>query len=240
MRKLKKSLIIFGAVIFLLLSSLTVSAESDPEGDVYHQIVDGSSFRYELFGTRDKIDITDISYGTSGSDITVSLTVKDAIDTSSQNIIYWVYLGAVGATEVDYYFLQYSQGQGIISSAGVLGGYFNMTPTFDISTDGKTLSYTFTDVDTSNEYEPWGYAAEYFDFTQQDGGEAWLDYAPGTYSPWYGMDDDTGGDDNGGGDTGNGDDTGGSTTDKKDSPGFGIIALIAGIALLVFVLRKRK
>lgn len=240
MRKCKKSIIIFGAVVFLLLSSLAASAESDPEGDVYHQIVDGSSFRYDLYGTRDKIDITDISYSTSGTDITVSLTVKDGIDQSSQNIIYWVYLQAVGATEDDYYFLSYSQGQGFISSAGVLGGYFDLEPTFNISADGKTLSYTFTDVDTSNEYESWGFSAEYFDFTQQDGGEAWLDYAPGSYAPWYGMDDDTGGDDNGGGDTGNGDDTGGSTTDKKDSPGFGIIALIAGLALLTFILRKRK
>ena len=237
MKKLKKCIIIFGAVIFLLLSSLTASAVSDPEGDVYHQIVDGSSFKYELYGTRDKVDITDLSYTTSESDITVSLTVKDAIDISNQNIFYWLYLQAVGGAEDDYYFLWYSQGQGIVSSAGALEGYFNITPTFDISNDGKTLSYTFTDVNTNNEYEPWGFAAEHFDFTQQ-GGEGWYDYAPGTYSPWYGM-EDPGGNGNGGGNGGNGDGNGGTTTDN-DSPGFGIIALIAGLALLVFIIRKRK
>ena len=41
MRKRKKSIIIIGAVFLLLLSTLTVSAESDPEGDVYHQSVMG-------------------------------------------------------------------------------------------------------------------------------------------------------------------------------------------------------
>ena len=239
MKKLKKCIIIFGAVIFLLLSSITASAVSDPEGDVYHQVVDGSSFKYELFGTRDKVDITDISYSTTETDITVSLTVKDAIDQSNQNIFYLVYLGAVGATEVDYYYLQYNSAQSIVSSAGVLAGFFDLDPTIDISTDGKTLSYTFIDVDTSNEYEPRGHAIEYFDFAQQQGGEAWLDYAPGTYSPWYGMNDDPGGNGNGGGNGGNGDDTGGSTTDNE-SPGFGIIALIAGLALLIFIFRKKK
>jgi hypothetical protein len=239
MKNLKISIIFFGAVFLLVLSSLTASAVSDPEDDVYYKIIDGSIFRYELYGARDKIDITDISYSTSGSDITVSLTVKDAIDTSSLNIIYWVYLQAVDGNEDDYYYFSYSQGQGLVSSAGVLAGYSNMTPTFEISADGKTLSYTFTDVDTSNEYEPWGFSADYFDFSQQEGGEAWLDYAPDTYSDWYGINDDPGGNGNGGGNSGNGDGTGGSTPDN-DSPGFGIIALIAGLALLTFIFRKKK
>lgn len=239
MRKWKKSIIIFGAVIFLALSSLTASAVSDPEDDVYYKTVDGLSFRYELHGTRDKIDITDISYSTSESDITVSLTVKDAIDTSSQNIIYEVYLQAVGLTEYDHYFLSYSQGEILISSAGDLVGYVDMDPTIDISTDGKTLSYTFKDVDTSNEYEPWAWTVEHFGFTQGEEGEGWLDYAPDTYSDWYGMDDDPGGNGNGGGNGGNGEGNGGSTT-NNDSPGFGIIALIAGLALLIFILRKKK
>ena len=189
-----------------------------------------------MYGTREKVDITDISYSISGSDITVSLTVKDGIDTSNQNIIYWVYLQAVGLTELDYYFLSYSQGQGIISSAGNFAGYLDLNPDFNISSDGKTLSYTFTGVDPTNSFEPWGFAIEYLDFGGGEGGEAWVDYAPAIYAPWY----DSGEEEEEEEEQENNEENAGENGEDNGSPGFELLVFVAAIVVALLFIRRKK
>lgn len=243
--EIKKYGIILISIFMLVFTSVSVSAVNDPSGDVYHQIVSGSGFRYELSGERDNVDITDISYTTSGSDVTLSLTVEGSI-TDSENYHYWGYLKK---NDDSYYQMWYYEGSGLISAGGDFGGYFDMEPTFDISNGGKTLSYTFTDIEPEVVYEPWGYAAEYVDYSGGEGGEAWIDYAPGSYAPWYspgdddddtGDDDDTAGDDDTTGDDDDDDDGGGNNgSPQPGTPGFETVALLAALAVAFLLLRRK-
>ena len=233
MKLWKNSLLLIG-IFTLALSSISVCAESDPTGDVYHQIVTENNLTWELYsGEKPNIDITDISYSISGSEATVTMTVAGTIQ-DAETIGYYVHLAK---DDTSFYQIYYFNGVGIFSGSGDYSGTWQLLESPPISSDGKSLTYTF-EIDTSDpsaEYTPWGWSVELANVENQ-GGEAWLDYAPGTYAPWYTSGDgDVDGGENGDGDTS----TDGDDGTSGGTPGFEIFALLAAVAIVFIVLKKR-
>jgi len=234
MKLWKLGILVVSIMSLAAMAALPVSAESDPTGDVYHRTITGASYSWELYGERENVDITDISYDVVGSDVTLSLTVKGRI-TDSQNILYYIHLKKDDSA---FYQIFYTNGSGMVSGGGVFQGFYDYAPEFTLSTDGKTISYTFTDLNTTIDYEPWGWAQEYLEYTVQ-GGEAWFDYAPNAYAPWYTAGDETDPDDdpdNGGSNTlPNGD-----GTTPTGTPGFELIALLIAATILLIAYKRRR
>ena len=219
--KLRKSSIIFVGVSVMLLSSIAVSAdktESDPSGDVYYFNGVDADVIWEFYGERDHIDVTDAAYSISGSDITVSLTVKDSIS-NHQKIKYYIILKS---DITSYYAFDYTNESGMATGNGDLAGYVDINPDFIISADGKTISYTYSDVDTSLDYTLKAYAVEYLTYGITYG-EAWYDYIPDSEASYY-----TGGDDNN------------NTPGPTRTPGFEVISILAAIGITFIILKRKK
>lgn len=217
--KIRKSSMLFLVVVALILISISVPAESDSSGDVYYFNGVDADVIWEFYGAKEHIDITDASYSTSGSEITVSLTVSDSIS-NHQKIKYYIILKT---DTTSHYTVSYTNKSGMATGNGNLAGYVDINPDFTMSADGKTISYTYLDVDTSLDYTLKAYAVEYLSYGITYG-EAWYDYAPNSMAPWY-----TGG----AGD-------GGSDGASRGTPGFETITLIAAIGIALIALRKRK
>jgi len=217
MKLWKSSLLIVGIAV-LLLSSITVSAESDDTGDVWHWRVSETTWSWEHSGGKPNIDITSVSYTITDSEATLTMTVAGTIE-DSENIVYYMHL--VGDDETTYYQAFYFNGGGayILIGAGYEGGEL-VNPV-----SGNTFTATFPIADPSATYSVWAYSAEYTEAGDETD-EWWGDWAPNLYSPWY-----TGGDGNGG----NGDNGGGGGT-----PGFETLAVIAAIGVALIILRRRK
>ncbi len=210
----RKSGLIFLLSAILVGLSPSVLAESDATGDVYHFGGYGSDGTWEFYGERDQIDITDVSQSVSGSDITVSLTVNGGI-TDNNKISYYIYLYK---DETSYYVVEYSDGSGMASSNGDIASFpVDTSPDYVFSNNGKTLSYTFSDVDASSSLRLEAYAVELAEYGGI-AGEAWYDYAPENTAPYYG-------DGNGGG---------------NGTPGFGCILVLAGLIVLLSAYRMRR
>jgi len=213
MRVWKRSILLFVGIAVLLLSTLTVSAESDSTGDVWHWKFSETGYSWEHSGGKPNIDITSVSHTITDSEATLTMTVAGTIQ-DSEKIIYYMHL--VGDDETTYYQAFYINGGGayLLIGAGYQGGEL------ENPVSGNTFTATFEIDDPDATYSVWAYSAEYAE-TGDESGEAWWDYAPNTYSPWY-----TGGDGNGG--------TGGGT------PGFETLAVIAAIGVALIILRRRK
>jgi len=232
MRIWKSSLLIIGLSV-LVLSSITVSAETvtDPTGDVYY----GSGIAYNL-ATDDKpnIDITGITFDEGTVTTTMTMTVNGVIEVS-EYAMYWVTY-AVGE-EASYVFT-YVNGEVFgIATTGESGSF-----DASASVSGNTLTVELDSINIANgDGALYGYASIWLEGAD-DSGEVWMDYAPGEYSPWYGVGDDTGGDVTGGDDTG-GDDTGGDDTGTDaptGTPGFETLAVIAALGIAFIVLKRKK
>jgi len=252
MKILKKSILIFGAAIFLIFAASSASAITDGTGDVYHWNLSDASWSWGQYsGDKPNIDITDVDYSVSGSDVTITMTVAGTIQTS-ETIFYYAYL----MSDTGQYFAYYMNGVAIWSGIEGYIGEGGMITTF--SATGSTLSLTFTPTDPSETFSIYGYAQEFSSVLDMTTSDWWADYAPAIYAPWYvadggditddddtGDDDiggeDTGGDDTGGDDTG-GDDTGGddASDDNGGLPGFETIAVIAAIGIALIIFRRRK
>jgi hypothetical protein len=194
--------------------SSSVLAESDATEDVYHFGGYNADVKWEFYGQRDAIDITDVSQSVSGSDISVSLTVKGGI-TDNNKISYYIYLYKDATS---YYAVEYSDGSGMASSNGDIASYpVDTSPDYVFSNNGKTFSYTFSDVDTSGSLRLEAYAVEHAEYGGI-AGEAWYDYAPENTAPYYA--------------NGNGEGNG--------SPGFEFILVLVGVFVLSFVYKMRK
>jgi len=200
----------------LILLSPSLLAVSDTTEDVYHFGGYNAEVKWEFFGERDAIDISDVSQSVSGSDITVSLTVKGGI-TDNDKISYYIYLYKDATS---YYAVDYSDGSGMATSNGDIASYpADTSPDYVFSNNGKTFSYTFSNVDTSSSLTLEAYAVEHAAFGGI-AGEAWYDYAPENTAPYYA-----------GGNTGG--NSGGNGT-----PGFEIIACLFAIGF-IFVFRQK-
>jgi hypothetical protein len=262
MRRIKGKLIILIVAMTLLGTVQIVTADSDSKGDIYHHKVstDGITWIYEKSTVeKDDVDIKEVSYEVSGNNLVITFEVYGEIQTTTKHS----YILFFNTTDATYIFTWTNMGNAI----GYDWDYYNDMDSFDptevldhmkvgeLTKDGGTLTGTIELMGSSEPTHLWGYATESIvDYTEDidlTAVEWYGDWWPDIYSPWYGIidDDDTGGDDTGGDDTGGddtggddtgGDGTGGSTTDENGSPGFELIALIVGFALLIFVFRKKK
>jgi len=202
------------SIIALLFMCNFVSASSDSTGDVYHFGGYNADVKWEFYGERDAIDITEVSQSVSGSDITVSLTVNGGI-TDNNKISYYIYLYKDATS---YYAVEYSDGSGMASSNGDIASYpVDTSPDYVFSNDKKTFSYTFSDVDTTSSLSLEAYAVELAEFGGI-AGEAWYDYAPENTAPYYANG-------NGGG---------------NGSPGFEFILVLVGFFVLSSIYKTRK
>ena len=217
MRVWKRSILLFVGISVLLLSTLTVSAESDATGDVWHWRVSETTWSWEHSGGKPNIDITSVSHTITDSEATLTMTVAGTIQ-DSEKIVYYMHL--VGDDETTYYQAFYVNGGGgyLLIGAGFEGGAL-VNPV-----SSNTFTATFPIADPSATYSVWAYSAEHVE-TGDESGEAWWDYAPDTHSPWYYISGD--------GDTGDGG-TGGGT------PGFETLAVIAAVGVALIILRRRK
>jgi len=208
----KRSILLFVGISVLLLSTLTVSAESDSTGDVWHYYaLSETNWGWEAHtGSKPNIDITSVSDTITGSEATLTMTVAGTIE-DSDKIIYYIIMTSGGSSYTAYY----ADGESYCIGSG---GY--PSPLVD-PVSGNTFTATFEIDDPGVTYTVHGYTIEYKEAGGEGLGEMWQDYAPDTYSPWY-----TGGDGNGG--------TGGGT------PGFETLAVIAAIGVALIILRRRK
>ena len=232
MRIWKRSMLIIGIYI-LLFSTMNAIAEEDPTGDIYHQTATETGLTWDLYsGEKQHIDITDISYSISGSQATLTMTLADDI-LSSAFVSYYMHLRT---DEAPFYTAVYSDGYASLIGPGGAS-------IIDNPISGKIFTTTFDITDPNLEYTAWGWAGEFTDEANQQT-EGWLDYAPGTYAPWYtadpGGDDDDTGDDEPEEDDEDDDNTNGGTTPAPQTPGFEIILLLTAAIFVVLLFKRKK
>lgn len=235
MKTNKKGIIFFGAVIFLVFAASSASAITDGTGDIYHWSASESSWSWGAYsGEKPNIDITEVDYSVSGSDITATIKVDGEIQ-SSETIFYYVYLVSDTGEYFAYYYngiAMWSGTDGYLGEGGIISQY---------SATGDTLTLTFSPTNPSETFTIYGYAQELSSAADMATSEWWADYAPATYAPWYTAEEDTSGD--GTQDTTTGDDLGSGdsgSSSTTNTPGFEIITLLAAIAVALIFLRKRK
>ena len=227
----------------MLLSGANVSAdktESDPTGDVAHwQYSTGQwGWNYNIVN-KPNIDITELSYSVSGTQLTLTLKVAGTIQSSELNW-YWGYLNTSDAT----YWMSWMEGEGGGLAMNIEEGSMQYDWEPEITTSDNTLSCTFDVVgsDYTNS-ELWGYATEYVEAGDMTS-EWWGDWAPETYSPYWGEDVDGGGDgDVDGGGDGDIDGEGDSNDQQKpttETPWFETIAAIAAIGIALIIFRRER
>lgn len=231
MRVWKRSILLFVGIAVLLLSTLTVSAESDSTGDIWHYTYSEDNWTWEAHtGSRPNIDITDISYTITDSEATLIMTVDGSI-VDSDKIVYYMVMSA----DEGSYMAWYANEEGAYMA---YGGTSYAAGALEDPVTGSTFTATFDIDDPDATYAVYGYTIELKE-TGDESGESWQDYAPNLYAPWYTGDGDGNGDgdgDTGDGDTdGNGDEGGGIKV-----PGFEIIAVISALAIALIILRRRK
>jgi len=247
-----------GVFLTLMGASITVSAETDSTGDLFHRKVDatditGWSFE-EYTGDKPNIDITDLSYTTTDTQLTITMTVAGVIE-DKQGLAYYAYIlrDTVGAGNIAYY----------TNSFYYVWGDTQESATSDMTSRAGTDTITFTIdyADPGSITGVWGFTYEVADIQASTSGEYWGDWAPNTYFPaydqFYGGDseDEGTGEDEGeeeGEDTGDegtgeedqGDDGTGDTEDNEGdnggTPGFELLAIIAALAIALIILRRRK
>jgi len=217
---MKKYLLLVGAVVFLVVSSMSVSAVSDGTNDVWHQSWTGTGYAWEAYsGSKPNIDITDVSYSIQGTTATVTMTTSADMTTNSENVVYTAHLKS---SDDSYYMLFYSNGQGAIMGMGNFQGYASQ---IENPISGNTFSASFEVSDPNLDYTVVAFNVEHSDI-DNDQGEAWWDYAPNSEAPYYSAgagEEDT--------DTGN---------DDSGTPGFELLVLLAALGISFIILRRKR
>ena len=234
--KFSRICIVLIGIFALILSSISASAETetDETGDVYHAKMINSVWSYQpSVDPKPYLDITELTFTIGGGQITLSMKVSGAIE-SSENIAYMAWVNTSDAT---YQMYLMNDQKFVMAMNTVEGGM----PAFnsDVTISGDTISCTIELVgtdETSSEF--WGSAMEYIDFGAANQ-EWWGDWIPGTYAPFWGEDGngEEDGDSNGDSDA-NGD--GGSSTDSNGSPGFEVMSIFIAMAIAVIIMKRRK
>jgi len=236
---------VIGSILIILGAGITCSATSDSTGDIWHYKQSETEWTWERFtGEKPNIDITDISYTTTDSQLTITMTVAGTIE-DKPGLAYYVYIvrNTTGVGNLAYYTngLYY-----------VWGDTMESAHSETVSHAGSdTITFTMNYSDPSGIVGVWGYAYEVADVNTGTSGEYWGDWAPDTYFPaydqYYGDTGDQGADDNEtGGDTGDQtdsdttDETGGTSGNSKDgTPGFELLFVFLALITLIFIKRKR-
>lgn len=246
---LKNGMIIAG-LLALILSSVSISAETatDDTGDVWVYEFGTTGMTYNQYsGTRDNVDVTSVSYEISDSTVTATLTVAGEI----VNDVYHTYMIYLENPSGQYY-ASYSAGSGVYMGTDK---YMGALGELNDPISGNTFTAIFEIDYPEDSFELYGFASESVDATEQ-----YHDYAPNMFAPYYegSTDDDEPVDETDPGDTDNTDDT--DTTDSTDpttdettentdntdstidkgTPGFGILALFAGLAIALIITKRKK
>jgi len=229
-----KKLRIYGigliSLLVLLGSCFTAAATSVDDGtsDVRHWTFTFTGGRWDgNIGSKPNIDITEISYTVNNNQITLKMKVSGEIQTS-EKVSYAMYFNSSDT----HYMLSYNDGTG----SGI--GFKGMNSTKgNVSVSRDTLSVVLDVLGDISKVDLWGYAAEYSSYGDLSA-EWWGDWAPNEKFPF-----DTGTDGTDGTDSTNGTDGGlnhkESGSDKK-TPGFELVLILAAIAVVLIVLRKRR
>ncbi len=255
MKNLTKTGVFIAWFFALILLSVSISAETitDESDDVWVYELGGSGMTYHQYsGSRNNVDITSVSCEISDSTVTASLTVEGDI----QNDMYHTYFIYLENPSGQYY-ATYSAGSGMWIGTDKYGGEMGQL-TDPIS--GNTFTAIFEISHPEDSFNPYGVASESVDAT-----EAYYDYAPDVFAPYYEAssddesdpsEDDTGDDDTDDtddADTDNGDDNSETNSaadngpgendrdsDANGTPGFEPFALIAAFAAVVLLIKKRN
>ncbi len=236
MKKLRSYVIVLISLLVLLGSCFTAAATSIDDGtsDVWHWTFTFTGGRWDgNIGNKPNIDIKEISYSVNDNKITLKMEVSGEIQ-NSEKVSYYMYYNSSDT----HYVLSYNNGNG--SGVGLKG--MDVTEE-DVTVSGDTLSVVLDVLGDTSKVDLWGYAAEYFSYGDLSA-EWWGDWAPNEKFPF-----DTGTDGTDGTDGTNGTDgtdgTDGGLDDKesgsdKKTPGFELVLILAAVAVVFIVLRKRR
>ncbi len=182
MKLLKKTSLIIAGLIAITLLSVGASGTTvnDDTDDVWVYELGGSGMAYRQYsGSRDNVDVTSVSYEISGSTVTASLTVEGEI----QNDMYHTYIIYLENSSGQYY-ATYSAGSGMWIGNNKYSGEMGQL-TDPVS--GDTFTAIFDINHPEDSFDIYGMASESVDAT-----EAYYDYAPDMFAPYY---QDSSGDD---------------------------------------------
>jgi hypothetical protein len=252
MKPLKKTNLIIVCLIAITLLGAGASGTTsdDDTGDVWVYELGSSGMTYrEYSGSRDNVDVTEVSYEISDSVVTATLTVAGEI----VNDMYHTYIIYLENSSGQYY-ATYSADSGMWIGADKYSGEWGQL-TDPVS--GDTFTAIFEIDHPEDSFNLYGVASESVDAT-----EAYYDYAPNMFAPYYegSTDDDEPVDDPDPGDSTDADDTENANdsdnTDQTDTtdlntddttddggggiPGFETIALIAAIGIALILLKRKN
>jgi len=245
---IKKYKLISGAILLLIGACINVTATTDATNDIWHQIVDETNplgIAWQAFdGSKNNIDITDISYTTTEAQVIFTMTVAGTIQDSNM-IQYGIYVTLSDPNPYNPYAdtvvwnAHYGNGFETITDADSSNGG-------DITDDAGTSTWTVIfDVDNpDNVTEFFGFAAEYTSITDLTSGEYWVDYAPDTAHPSYASLPDNS--ENTGDDTStetNNNNSNSSETSEEDpssTPGFELIILLGSFTIAIIIIRRKQ
>lgn len=170
-----KSNLIIAGLIAVTLMGISVSAESidDDPNDVWKQEISTSGSLWSQTSSRDNIDVTGVSYEISGSEVNATLTVKGQIQ-SSASYTYQINLESSSGK----YSAFYTYGSGSWTGQdGYTGEYGSLTN--PVSDD--TFTAIFEIDHPEDDFDIYGFASE-----SVGAMEAYYDYAPDSYAPYFG------------------------------------------------------
>lgn len=235
--KLNKSSILTICLSVMVLSSLTVSAETDASGDVLHWTgtTDWHDWAWNV-ADRPNIDITNISYLTEDR-LTISMSVVGSFNTGLS--LYHLEFNSSDA----YYRVIYNPKSGVDPIVTALPTDLTLEefatfeqPASETSIQGGILTATIDWITEDHAMTGFYGWAQEWDTEDEKGLEAWWDYAPDSHSP-YGSYDDYYGNDGNGDNGGNG---GSGTSPSSGTPGFETLAFIAAIGVAFIIFRRRN
>ncbi len=218
----RKRILIYGAFIMLILTSITVVAEivTDGTNDVFHRRLSDGTWGYYYTDEKDNIDITSISYEVNNNNVTLTMTVDGVIE-DSESIVYWAYYTSAEAT----YWMMYVNGSGTVYCEKD----YTIGANAVVTASGDTITGRFPlyGSDTSK-VDLYGTAYQYTS-TNNPNAELWVDWNPNTHSGAPTADQEEHND----GDTSSG-------NNNKGTPGFEIVLVLGAIAVAMSLLRKRR
>jgi hypothetical protein len=262
----KKILLTIG-LLSLCVFGFTVSATTvtDPTSDVAHWSYTGTTWNWaENIGTKPNIDITELSQEKDGDTMVISIKVEGTIQDSQYH-----FYSAWFNTSDAYYWFTWTNGQGNGLAAATTGEFKMSAGDVTVSGDTITASFAIVGEDTNaEEFYGYAYEyTSVTDYTSAEYWGDWVPNSDAPFYGDDSTDDssndnttdDTTNDnttddttDNGNDNTtddntdnsSNGDGTQDQTDDQNNqdttgSPGFELIFLLAGIMVLVLILKRR-
>ena len=249
MKMMKSGIVVIGLVMLLVLS-MTVSAETetDGQGDVWHWVY--PKWQETPVSNQPNCDIKEIKAEINGDQITLSMTLWPGGTFSRGQYGYTSYIMFYNTSDA-YYMMGYSDIIGtppMPSAMGVsLSGYNPPMTYAEPNVNGNTLSVTMDKVgEDTSATEFHGVSSIWESYgAEQLTNDRWFDWV-GDYSwdPELDPENNVDGDDTTNGDT-TGETNEGTTTTNDGSPepstpGFETLAILAALGVAYIILRKRN